>query len=351
MKYRHKTVGISRLKLRISIALLALFFGFSANASSVDEIHDSSSEIVHAGNQQAIAPSDVLDKVNTYSNLLENIRLELGKPEVTPLTLHVSDVSPREVYFQALVLFRKSDRLAFEWSNTRKNAPLSVPTKFITPLHVQKMVVAALDRLRVVGSEFGVRLNKTGQRPNPNTQPTDVFKAIHHANRQLNLLLSHRIRPADVLSQIHLSIGLSKSILTVFNHDKNIPLPKKVKRKKPSDVYELLFDSLRILKKIYDSSDLEMMNFERKEVDKLEGVVTPSDVYSLSLVLVSELTHVSEIANVDRKKMNALFDRISKNTTPSDVYQHATHLALYLSEILNSLQQDQTIRLSEKNED
>ncbi len=56
-----------------------------------------------------IEPPDVFVHVALVRAELELIRLELGKPKSKQKELPIFDAQPREVYFQAQTLFRKTD--------------------------------------------------------------------------------------------------------------------------------------------------------------------------------------------------------------------------------------------------
>ncbi len=102
-----------------------------------------------------IEPPDVFARVALARKELERIRVKMGKPANTQLEIGVNDVALREVFFQALTLFRKADRLCFE--QTRKRAALpKTPEGKIRPGHVFEVASAALGRIDRVKAKIGI---------------------------------------------------------------------------------------------------------------------------------------------------------------------------------------------------
>ena len=67
-----------------------------------------------AGSDPPIAPPDVHAMLMLLHQELELVRYEMGKPRRLEGMARIAGVAPREVYFQALTLFRKANRLSFE---------------------------------------------------------------------------------------------------------------------------------------------------------------------------------------------------------------------------------------------
>ena len=107
--------------------ILLLFYSNSYSAENGPQVFDNLS-IENA------TPGHVLSRVKYFSSLLEQIQLEIGKNSLTSHFFKVRDASPREVYFQALVMFRKINRLSFEWTGTKKEEPLREAISNVWPL-------------------------------------------------------------------------------------------------------------------------------------------------------------------------------------------------------------------------
>ena len=67
-----------------------------------------------AGAQEEVTPAHVYRSVGQVAANVEPIREVMGRPELTTAHWVVVDAQPRHVYFQALTLFRKANRLAVD---------------------------------------------------------------------------------------------------------------------------------------------------------------------------------------------------------------------------------------------
>jgi len=145
----------------------------------------------------AVEPADVFVRVALVRDELENLRFVMGRPANTQPEPEVSDAVPREVFFQALTLSRKADRLCFEY--TREHAPEpAILSGTIQPAAVYAVVDAALERIRRVKQRLDIVYEVKTVTRDPRHTPTHVFRSMVQANRQLNLLLDRQFSPADV---------------------------------------------------------------------------------------------------------------------------------------------------------
>ncbi|NIL98134.1 MAG: hypothetical protein GTO53_09980 [Planctomycetales bacterium] len=236
-----------------------------------------------------IQPADVFVRATQVREEIEQLRVELGKP-VSVFQFEVRAASPREVYFQALTLLMKADRLAFEQLG-RRTAPPARPSKPIAPQDVLTLVEAAQQRLRQVKEQLKIEQPVQAPPRDPTKTPTDVFRAIVQANRQLNVLLDQPFAPSDVYQQVQRASGLA-SVLASRLGDTEFPrqLPEFQRGKRPADVYRQLLTCLAKIQKIFAKSDLKILDIEVP--DAMIDQVTPSDVYDLASVLVAELAYL-----------------------------------------------------------
>ena len=84
---------------------------------------------------ETIVPADVLARVQWVREELEAIRFEMGKPQDRRVTRLATDALPHEVYFQAVTLFIKADRLALELTGSTGIRPEPVATTDVRPYH------------------------------------------------------------------------------------------------------------------------------------------------------------------------------------------------------------------------
>ena len=99
----------------------------------------------------------MLSRVQWFGEELEAIRFEMGKPKDRRVTRLATDALPHEVYFQAITLFIKADRLALELTGSTGLRPRPVAPSAIRPYHNWALVTAALDRLVTIKKELGIQ--------------------------------------------------------------------------------------------------------------------------------------------------------------------------------------------------
>lgn len=266
---------------------------------------------------QAIQPADVFLHVALVRDELELIRFEMGKPDNHQPQIAVTNAAPREIFFQALMLFRKADRLAFEQTRERAIEP-EVPQVEILPGHVWQVVDAALQRIQRVKNELGILENSAPRARDAGKRPTDVFRSIVQADRQLNLLLERRFAPSDVFKQITLSIAYSARLLSHFDGAQRIAATPPYERgKRPVDVYRRLVAILARLQRIAQQSGVAMLILG--DPDDSEEV-TPSDVYDIAVILVAELAYLHQQLGTVAPPLPAHYPG---RKFPADVFQRA----------------------------
>ena len=79
---------------------------------------------VATAGREDVEPPEVHARLMVLRADLEMIRFEMGKPPPESRRTVISNVAPREVYFQASTLFRKSNRLSFEHTREIADTPL-----------------------------------------------------------------------------------------------------------------------------------------------------------------------------------------------------------------------------------
>jgi hypothetical protein len=281
-----------------------------------------------------IQPPDVFVHVDIVRAELERLRYEMGKPINHQAEIGVRNAAPREVFFQALTLFRKADRLCFEQTRERAELP-KPPIGEVRPEHVYHVVDEALGRIRVV--KGGLEISSTPQTipRDPAKTPTDVFRSTVQANRQLNLLLDQRFSPSDVFQQVTVAIGFTSSLLARFPGEIRIPEePSFEAGKLPADVYRRLVGCFERVRMIAHTSGLDMLELETSETRIQQA--TPSDVFDIASLLVSELAYLHGKLRDSEPPRRAYFPG---RKFPSHVFQRAGILEQQLISLDERIQQ------------
>ena len=222
---------------------------------------------------------------------LELIRFEMGKPKIKKAEIAVKDAAPRELFFQALTLFRKANRLSFEQLRQRVTVPV-IPEKKIEPSQVHAVVDTALQRIYLVKKKLGIIEQAKVTPQNAAKTSSDVFVAIIQANRQINLLLDQQFTPSDVFQQVTLAVGYTSRLLGQFLNAPRTPpqSPEFERGKRPPDVYRRLIGCYELARQIAVTSGLEMLTLKSSE-SQIETVI-PSDVYDIASLVVSGLAYL-----------------------------------------------------------
>ncbi|MFT5471288.1 MAG: hypothetical protein ACI8UO_006421 [Verrucomicrobiales bacterium] len=280
-------------------------------------------------------PAHVYQEVALLRAELELIRLEMGKGEVETPPFRVEKAEPREVYFQALTLFQKANRLAFEHTHEQIDKP-KPPQGGIAPKHVFMVVTAALERVRTVKTALGISDEAEAPAIDAAKEPSDVFNSIVSANRELNRLLDRKYAPGDVYQEVTLAIAYLSRLLDSPGEVSSPPEPPTFeRRKRPEDVYEKLVGCFGEVRAIGEMSGVPMLNL-LVEADQIAGA-EPSDVYDIAALLVSELDHLhteSGEAAPPRKVFNP------GRKLPSHVYQRIGIVCSQMEQLLRKVEEN-----------
>jgi hypothetical protein len=270
----------------------------------------------------AIQPANVYSRLQLVLAELDLIRQEMGRPRDDRAGYKITGVAPREVFFEAQALFRKSDRFCFERTGEENVAPYPPPVEQIEPQHVHAVVDAALYHLQQVKAQL--RITETSQQPavDPSKQPTDCLDAVLQANRQLNRLLEQPFSPSDVYQLLTLGAGY---VARLCQHA-GVAMPAAPafeRKKRPGDVFGKIWGSLGALREIAAGAGATMLDPGAQPYDV--DAVMPSDCYDAASLLISELAYlharIPGLAPAAAAEMYEVGHKI-----PSHCYQRASHI-------------------------
>lgn len=317
------------LALRISLFGVALFFMVSigtvqaSNGGSLEEPNPVSG---HSISLEKITPADVLARVQLLRDTLEMIRFEMGKPLATQSEAIVTNVHSHEVYFQALTLFHKADRLSLELTGSTGISPEPTSLSTLAPWHIWKLVNASYLRILAIKEELGLKEIISERPEDPSTSLTETGRAIVQANRQINLLQERHFSPSDVSQQVLLASQYAKRLLSRFPHPEGASETPPLERgKQPGDVFLRLVECYAILETIAHRSGIPVLHLDLPAAKNVghSRQMEPSDVYDMATLLVSDLAYLhAQMKSHDLPKPIPYPGR----TFPSHVYQQATVL-------------------------
>jgi len=279
---------------------------------------------------EEIVPADVLARVELLRDELDLIRFEMGEPKDRWPEFLVEQVSPRQALFQAMTLAQRADQLHLELAQRPVPAArIEVPLD-IQPYHVWRVVDVAYERLLLVKRKLRITKNVEEEARDSTTTPTDVFRAIVRANREIDLLVRERLSTSAVFQQVEMASNYAARLLEQFPGSAVPEAPPFEHGKRPVDVYNILVDAYAPFKAIAETSGIETL---RLEVVKREGdEVDPGkgEVYDIAILLVSELAYLhSQLDYSDFPAQS--YDPGLK--LPSHAYQQAALLLLQLAEL------------------
>ncbi len=283
---------------------------------------------------EKIVPADVLARVGLLRDEIELIRFEMGQPKNQQTEIVVTDVIPRQVIFQAMTLFRKANQLHFELTGESGNElGTNLPAE-IRPLHVWLIVNAAYRRILTVKRKLGITEHIEENPQDLSTTPTEVFRAIIQAHRQFDWLLKQRPSTRDVFHQTLLATHFAARLLEQFPGATLMPpTPAFEHGKRPVDVYTRLVACYARIRAIAERSGIEVLKLETPESDAgidVPAQISPSNVYNIAILVVSELAYLHARLKYSEPPMQA-YDPGLK--LPAHVYQRAGILLLQLTEL------------------
>jgi hypothetical protein len=271
---------------------------------------------IYQADRQDIAPPEVYVDTLLVRDELELIRLEMGKPQDTRREIGVANAEPREVFFQALTLFHKANRLSFELTRERAELP-EKPIGAIRLAHVRDVLEAVLERLRRVKGVLGSFEQSRKRARDPAKTHSDVFRSIVQANRQVNLLLNEPYAPSDTFQQVTLAVGYAAQLRAQFAGTRMPETPAFERRKRPADVAQV--------RAVMQHSGLNALT-----LDLHPDTVTSSDVYDIASLIVSELSFLHSHLNGVLAPPDAYYPG---RKFPADVYQRAGLLEALLIDL------------------
>lgn len=287
-------------------------------------------------NSPDVTPPQVYKKANELNVMLTEIAKEMGIAVLTSIPIDISEVSPREVYFQAATLHLKTGRLMFEFSS-REGEAVSMNKLDARPADVLELLFSSESHLLEVTKTLGMKGSGEKVQVEKEAQSKDVFQLIVQLNRLTNQLLDFKFSPAESHQKVTESIALASAILQTYPNASAVfyPVPH-VSGKTPTDVYQKLasmYQDLSLIFKKFEKSCLILGDSELKRVN-----VLPSDVYDLAVLFASQLGYWHSILP---SQPNVRQSYYPGKVLPSDVYQRLSILDKQVEELMrvNSIPQ------------
>jgi hypothetical protein len=230
-----------------------------------------------------VRPADCHARALRVLGEVNLIRDEMGRTEDARPVPEVVGAAPREVYFEALALWNKVDRLARELGATAIAPPLDVPPLgAIKPGHVLGVIDSVLGQLVATKGRLGIGDAAVEPQPDASRQPADVLATLIRANRELSRALERPFTPEDVYRQVaHASMYVAQVLAA---RDVTPPGPARFeRRRKPADCYQRLEACLMQLAVRIGAAGETALTMRGTPAD-----VVPGDVYDLATLVLGE---------------------------------------------------------------
>jgi hypothetical protein len=223
-----------------------------------------------------------------FAQDLDVLRRFMGMPEIPGIDIGIRSDLPRDLYFQAMNLWQKADRLLFEVRRTHGSL-LQPPIGGIELADVLPPLHDAHETLRRVMRDLRITPLTLAQEALLQTENSQtLFNRLLMLNRQLDALLERHFAPQDVYMEITLATAYASRLLSRYPEVDEIPLePPFVPYRQPVDVYQRLMDCLATIIRIFHTLNLPVLAIDARPTapDRL----TPGDVFAVASLIVSQL--------------------------------------------------------------
>ena len=278
--------------------------------------------------QEPVGTPDVHLLARTIQQEIEVIRWQMGRPLETRPPMPVAEVAIRVNFRQALTLWQKVNQLGIELVGGGETPPIVIQPRGAGygPAQVHQVLASVFDRLQEIRDGAGIvgRTGLVGAPPqpplDPQADPADVFRVIVQSNRQVNRMVERQSQPGDVFQLVQQAIYYASDILTATGDPNPFPvLPAYEPGLRPSDVYGRLLLVLDRMSVGFDALGIDMVRWSGGTYVP-DDSLTPSDVFDLATLLLSELEYLHSVVPGVRTPLQVPHPG---RRFPSDVYQQA----------------------------
>lgn len=226
-----------------------------------------------------IQPADCYARAQRVLAEVGFVRDEMGRTEDARPAPEITGARPRECYIEALVAWRKANRLAAEvGANGNRTLPPAVPLREVRPGHV----LAVLDGVLATVGDLRARLgiSETASEPAIEVmrQPSDVLMLVIRINRELSRALERPFTPSDVYATVALASSYASRL------GAQVDAAPFTRKKKPADCYARLEACLAKASALVTARGEAAMSARGTPKD-----IVPGDVYDLANLVLGEV--------------------------------------------------------------
>ena len=303
----------------LKLALLVMAFSASAADADAPAIPPST-----ASNGATVAA--ISRQMEVFGRDLEQLRLFMGAAKTSDLDIGIRSALPRDLYFQTLTLWQKTDRLMFEITRTHTPPPPAPRGDIDMQRDILPTLQQAYRLLRQAMSEL-----RLADEIRVASEPlaTDLFTAVLNLNRQLDSMLERRFAPTDVYTEITLAVGYAARLLAHHPDAIRIPAePPFEPNQQPSDVYRRLIACLQSMTRIFQALGLPVLTIDTSQTDTAH--LTPGDVFVVASLIVSQLDFLHKHQGLAKPPPQSIYPGLK---FPAHSYQRAGILQAQLEQL------------------
>ena len=282
---------------------------------------------------QTIENKDVYMIANQLADEVELIREVMGRPYDDSPRLPVAGITTFELFFQAQTLFYKSNQLAHEISGVDQMAASAAPYGEIDAADIHEVVSDALEQIRLVKDTLRIDEESLVARRETPMPTTGVFSVILDASRQLNVLLSKPISPADVFEQVTFAVIDLAGILASQIGDTSTPLSTFEGHKRSADVYRRLLECIDIVAEVAPRVGIGVLSLSSRR--NVPDNVEPGHAYDIAKILVADIALLADA--LEAQEVYPDLGDTPEHIFPSQVFERAGMLKAQLETLEASL--------------
>jgi hypothetical protein len=247
------------------------------------------------------------------------IREELGRSEDGRPVPEITGAEPREVYFEAIVTWRKAARLASELGVESRIAPSAPPIHEVRPGHVLQLLEGVAGQLDDIKQRLAIPEQAPEHAVEANRQPSDVLVEVLRVNRELSRALERPFTPTDVFGVVALASAYATRLGAMAQ-----PAPFE-RRRQPANCYERLEACLSRAAVLVGKRGGKALAARGTPPD-----VMPGDVYDLANLVLAELAYLHALTT-HATPVHAFEPQPAGYRSPSHVHQLARTLEVQLA--------------------
>ncbi len=253
---------------------------------------------------------------------VRSVREEMGRSEDARTVPEITGAEPREVYFEALVAWRKAARLASELGvETARTVPAAPVLRELRPGHVYQVLEGVMTQVDEIKQRLGVGERAPDAPVEASRQPSDVLMTVIRVNRELSRALERPFTPSDVYSTVALASSYAERL------GASATPAALERRREPAHCYERLEACLAKAAALITKRGGSALAARGTPAN-----VLPGDVYDLANLVLGELAYLHSITQ-NAAPLYAFEPPTTGHRLPAHVHQLARTLEAQLTSL------------------